>query len=195
MNVIFDIGMVLIDFNFEDFVRKMFERDIAQKVIDAMWKSGDWGELDKGVLTDEQVLEMFISHAPECEKEIRTVFARLGECPRLREYAIPLIKDLKAKGHRVYYLSNYFSYLYHAAPWALEFIEFTDGGVFSFFENVTKPDKRIYRLLCRRFSLDPADCVFIDDTLRNVEAARELGMRGIHFTGQTPRQLKAEICR
>lgn len=193
MNVIFDIGMVLIDFEFEKFVRSILDEQTADKVIAAMWKSGDWCELDKGVLTDEQVLQRFISHAPDCEKQIRLVFARLGECPKLRSFAIPLIEKLKAQGHKVFYLSNYFSFLIHAAPWALEFVPLTDGGIFSCFEKLTKPDPRIYELLCERYSLKPEDCVFIDDTLANTESAQKLGMKGIHFTRQSPDELFEQI--
>lgn len=193
MNVIFDIGMVLVYFYFEDFVRQLLDETAAEKVLDAMWRSGDWIELDTGALSDEQVLDMFISHAPEYEKQIRLVFARLGECPKMRDYAVPLIQKLKAKGHKVYYLSNYFTYLMHTAPWALEFIPLTDGGVFSCFEKITKPDPEIYLRLCKRYSLKPEECVFIDDTQKNVDAAQKLGMKGIHFTSQTGEQLFEQI--
>ncbi len=193
MNVIFDIGMVLVDFYFEDFVRQLLDETAAEKVLDAMWRSGDWIELDTGALSDEQVLDMFISHAPEYEKQIRLVFARLGECPKMRDYAVPLIQKLKANGHKVYYLSNYFTYLMHTAPWALEFIPLTDGGVFSCFEKITKPNPEIYLRLCKRYSLKPEECVFIDDTQKNVDAAQKLGMKGIHFTSQTGEQLFEQI--
>ena len=50
-------------------------------------------------------------------------------------------------------------------------------------ERVSKPEARIYRLLCERAGVKPEDCVFIDDGLHNVEGARSIGMDGIHFTG------------
>lgn len=193
MNVIFDIGMVLVDFYFEDFVRGMFDETTAENVLGAMWYSGDWVELDRGVLSDEQVLQLFASHAPEYEKQIRKVFSKLDDCVKLRESSIPLIEKLKAQGHKVYYLSNYFSYLIHSAPEALEFVPLTDGGIFSCFENITKPDPEIYLRLCRKYSLEPSQCVFIDDTVKNVEAARALGMKGIHFTQQPAEQLFEQI--
>ena len=112
MNIIFDIGKVLIDFDFEDHVGKLFDRETADAVIAATWHSPDWTELDRGVLSDEQVLRRFISNAPGYEREIREVFAKLGTIPKLRPTTIPMIKSLKAEGHKVYYLSNYFSYLF-----------------------------------------------------------------------------------
>ena len=49
-------------------------------------------------------------------------------------------------------------------------------------ERVSKPEAQIYQLLCERAGVEPSQCVFIDDGLHNVEAARSIGMDGIHFT-------------
>ena len=194
MNVIFDIGKVLIDFDFEGFARRILgDEEVSQNVIDAMWNSGDWNELDRGVLSDEEVLGRFIAHAPRYEREIRLVFSKIAQCPRKRESTIPIIQTLKGLGHGVYFLSNYFYFLLHSAPEALDFTEYMDGGIFSCTVKITKPDKRIYQLLCERYGLLPSECVFIDDTLKNVAAARSLGMRGIHYTGQDKDTLLKQI--
>ena len=50
-------------------------------------------------------------------------------------------------------------------------------------EGITKPDARIFELLCERASVAPGDCVFIDDGLHNVQGAQAVGMDGVHFTG------------
>ncbi len=50
-------------------------------------------------------------------------------------------------------------------------------------EGVTKPNARIYQILCERAGVAPGDCVFIDDGLHNVKGAQAVGMDGIHFTG------------
>lgn len=49
-------------------------------------------------------------------------------------------------------------------------------------EALIKPDARIFNLLCERAGVTPADCVFIDDSVINVEGARAAGMDAIHFT-------------
>lgn len=46
-----------------------------------------------------------------------------------------------------------------------------------------KPDPGIYRLTAERIGLAPTACAFVDDLERNVEAAREVGMFGVHHTG------------
>ena len=193
MNIIFDIGNVLIDFDWDSFVGGLFDEQTARAVSEATWHNPDWGELDRGVLSDEQVLKLFISKAPQYEREVREAFAKMGSCPRLRETTVPMIKQLRAEGHRVFYLSNYFEYLMHTAPWVLEFTEYTDGGVFSCKEHVTKPSAEIYRILCDRFAIDPKDSVFIDDSEKNIRGSEAFGIRGILYTGQTPEELRQEI--
>ena len=49
-------------------------------------------------------------------------------------------------------------------------------------EKMSKPEPGIYQLLCERADVAPEDCVFIDDGLRNVKGAMDVGMDGIHFT-------------
>ncbi|WP_460515259.1 HAD family hydrolase [Flindersiella endophytica] len=48
-------------------------------------------------------------------------------------------------------------------------------------EGVCKPDPRIYRIAAERAGADPARCLYVDDSERNVETARELGMRAVHY--------------
>lgn len=57
------------------------------------------------------------------------------------------------------------------------------GVLVSGAERLAKPDPAIFRLALERFDLDPAGCVFVDDSPANVEAATALGMTGLHFTG------------
>ena len=57
-----------------------------------------------------------------------------------------------------------------------------DGYVVSAMERLMKPDPAIYQLLCVRYDLDPAECVFVDDNLDNCIGAEAAGMRSFHFT-------------
>ena len=57
-----------------------------------------------------------------------------------------------------------------------------DGRVISFEVFQLKPDPEIYETLLKKYALDPAECVFIDDRAENIETARKLGMKGIVFT-------------
>ena len=193
MDIIFDIGKVLIDFDFDEFVRTIVPADRADIVAKAMFGNPDWIELDRGVLPVEEVLQRFIACAPEYEWDIRKVFSKLGDIPRLRPDTIPMIQDLKSRGHRVFYLSNYFEFLMHAAPQVLRFTRLTDGGIFSCHEKKVKPDRAIYDLLCSRYGIDKDNAVFIDDSPKNIRGAENAGIRGILYTGQNREELYREI--
>ncbi|WP_295155524.1 HAD family phosphatase [uncultured Ruminococcus sp.] len=193
MDIIFDIGKVLIDFDFQEFVERYVDAEKADRVTKAMWGNPEWVELDRGVLPVEEILQRFIAQAPDCEWEIRRVFSQLGNIPKLRPTTIPIIEELKKRGHRVFYLSNFFEFLLHAAPDALRFTRYTDGGIFSCHEKLVKPDPEIYELLCERYNISKDNCVFIDDSEKNIRGAENVGIRGILFTGQSPDELYEEI--
>ncbi|HBI53303.1 MAG TPA: HAD family phosphatase [Ruminococcaceae bacterium] len=193
MNVVFDIGAVLVHFDWDGFVGQMFDKPTADAVTRAMWHNPDWSEFDKALLTDEEILKKFIAKEPDCEKEIRLTFARLGSCPTRKAGAIPLIERLKSAGNKVYYLSNYFEYLMHVAPEVLDFIPHMDGGVFSCFVHEIKPDAAIFNILCQKYGFKPSDAVFIDDSAKNIEGAKACGFRTIHYTGQDFDSLYDEI--
>lgn len=54
---------------------------------------------------------------------------------------------------------------------------------YSFQVGVIKPEPSIFRHILFEGNLDPAETLFIDDTLMHVEAARDLGIRAYHLTG------------
>ena len=68
-----------------------------------------------------------------------------------------------------------------------------DVVVISHLVGLRKPERPIYELAAEKMGLAPADCVFVDDTRGNVQAARAVGMAAVHFTGE-PGQL-AEVER
>ena len=97
------------------------------------------------------------------------------------EYAIPWIRELKSKGYRVLYLSNFSEKAETDCAHALDFIPYMDGGILSYQEKIIKPMPEIYQLLIDRYSLVPEECVFMDDTPANLTGAEKFGIHTIHF--------------
>ena len=58
-----------------------------------------------------------------------------------------------------------------------------DGYCLSFRTHLNKPDPEAFQTLLNRYQIVPEEAVFIDDTAKNIEAAKKLGIRGIQFTG------------
>jgi putative hydrolase of the HAD superfamily len=61
----------------------------------------------------------------------------------------------------------------------------------SCFVRIRKPDEGIYRLALEVTQRRPEECLFIDDRALNLECARQIGMRTIHF--QTAAQLRQDL--
>ena len=91
-----------------------------------------------------------------------------------------IMQALKAKGYRLYLLSN--AATRQPIYWArAEASKLMDGALISAEVKLLKPDPRIYRTFLHKFALRPEECVFIDDTPINVEGALYENMAGIVF--------------
>jgi HAD superfamily hydrolase (TIGR01509 family) len=58
-----------------------------------------------------------------------------------------------------------------------------DVIVYSAEEGIQKPDPEIYRRALTRLDVMPTESIYIDDSPTKVEAANQLGMHGLVFTG------------
>lgn len=180
--IIFDIGNVLMKFDYMPYVKRLLGDDEAvYRVNGAIWRSGYWNELDRGGDVTE-LLSLMLAADPEYQEEIRLTFENVGQCMFRMEYAIPWIQALKARGYQVLFLSNYSRYIMDAKPEVLDFLPYMDGGVFSCDVRLVKPDPAIYQTICEKYALVPGECVFLDDNAANVQAARAFGINAILFT-------------
>lgn len=186
-NVIFDIGGVLVGLDWKGYIRKFgFSPEKESAITKALIGGPVWKELDRGVLTMEELLECFMALSPEeYRDDVREVFLKSGAFILKRAYAKQWILTLKEYGYRTYYLSNYSAWMIGESKKALDFLPLLDGGVFSCEVKQIKPDEDIYQSLLTRYpDIVPEESVFLDDTLENIETARRLGFHTIHFRSQ-----------
>lgn len=188
-NIIFDIGNVLLGFDYRSFFQSFgYDEATVERLAKATAQSPDWNEFDRGVLSYEEVLQRFVANDPELEPVIFRTFENLNGILRRYEYAIPWIRELKDKGYKVYYLSNFFRKVEADCAETMDFMPYMDGGILSYREKVTKPEGAIYQLLLSRYGLKAEESVFLDDTEKNIVGARKEGIYGIVF------QNKAQAC-
>ena len=181
-NIVFDIGGVLADFNVNGFLSgKGFDAPMIKRLLKASVMTPYWGQFERGEITEEETLQGFATADPEIASELRVAFSSVEGMLTIRDYAIPLVKSLKAAGYGVFYLSNYSEKAYNECGESLAFMPYMDGGIVSFRVGKTKPDPAMYRQFLAEFELNATECVFIDDTPENVAAARELGFQGVEF--------------
>lgn len=191
-NIIFDIGNVLTDFRWEGFLRdKGFDDAMLARIANASVRSPLWNEFDRGEWTTEELMAAFIRQDPEIERELHLAYDDIKGMVTKRDYAIPWLLELKERGYGVYYLSNFSQKAYEDCQDALDFLPYMDGGILSYRDRLIKPAKEIYELLLSRYGLKAQECVFLDDTPINVEAAKKLGFEGIVF--RTKEQAEKEL--
>ena len=184
--VVFDIGHVLIGFDWKSYLNKLFagrlSADEIAVVAKATFGSEYWRRLNSGTMETQDAFCAMQTLAPGYELCVTEAMDSLDKCVERREYAIPWIEEMKARGLQVLFLSDYPEYLPDKASHAIDFISHMDGGVSSWEEKCTKPDEKIYRILLERYQLIPSECAFIDDKKENIETAHKLGMHAVKFT-------------
>jgi putative hydrolase of the HAD superfamily len=106
---------------------------------------------------------------------------------------IEYYNSLKQNGYDIYLCSNITRDTYDYIKEQFDIIQNAKGGVFSCFENISKPNVEIYYNLIKKYNLNIEESIFIDDTMKNVISANEIGLRAILFNDIY--QLKEEILK
>jgi 2-haloacid dehalogenase len=191
--VIFDLGGVLLDWNPRHLYRQLFAGDEAamedflRTVCNSAWNVRQ----DAGRPVAEGCALLKIDH-PDKGHLIDAYYARhLDMIPGPIEGTVEILAELRERGAKLYFLSNYSAETYPLALARFDFLAWFAGGIVSGEHGVIKPDPAIYRLLIERHGIDPHRAVFIDDVAANAAAARPFGIHGIHFTGADA--LRAEL--
>ena len=183
--VVFDLGNVLIDWNPRHLYRKLFGSDVAgMERFLADVCNGQWNEQQDAGRTWQEGIDAAIAQHPQHASLIRAFHERWAEMLGGPIHdSIAVLDELRTAGTRLLALTNWSSETFPIALERYEFLRWFEGIVVSGRERLIKPDPAIFRLLISRFRVDVERAVFIDDSPRNVEGARHVGLRALHFTG------------
>lgn len=192
-NIVFDVGMVLIDFHWDTSMRELGIPDEAIEHLGRnMFNHKLWKEMDRNVIPEAELIAAFKRMSPGYEDYIDLFLEHkaiaVDDFPQSAEW----LKELKDKGYMVYLLSNYPESFFLEHLKRFSFLPYTDGMVVSYECRCMKPEPRIYEILCERYNIKPEESVFLDDRIENVEAAQTLGFQGIHVTDV--RKAREELC-
>lgn len=181
--VILDIGKVLVEFDWESYIKKCgYSDEITEQLGKTIFRSSKWKERDRGDRTELEYQEMFIALAPQLEEEIKEIFKNIVDIVEVYPFATEWVKSLKDQGKKVYLLSNYSKKSFEHDISKFEFLKHVDGGVISYEVQHVKPEKEIYQILLEKYNIKPSEAVFLDDVEENINAAQELGINTIHVT-------------
>jgi 2-haloacid dehalogenase len=120
---------------------------------------------------------------PKYKKQIEMYYANHRNMIKgTFEESIKILNYLKINNYDCYVLSNWSAETFKGMIDDYPFLKKFDGLLISGEDKLIKPDLAIYQLAIKRFDLDPKKCVFIDDRLENIEAAKKLSFEVIHLT-------------
>ena len=94
-NVVFDVGKVLVDFDWQGLMDALgFSAEVCQKVADATVLSELWNEFDRSRMSDDEILDGFLAKAPDCKAEVLKFWDNMGNSIKQYGYAHRLIRSL-----------------------------------------------------------------------------------------------------
>ena len=193
--IFFDIGGVLIDIHPERTYQYL--SDSADVEVSMVKESFPWDahdQYERGIMNNEDWFITYKESLPQpcCLK--RSDFWNAWKLLLGEEKNTVNILEALNKQYSIWLLSN-------TNPKHIEdeiekrylFPSLVNGAVYSFDVGVRKPEKEIYEIAMQRANANPQECLFIDDLLENIQAAKQIGIEGIHFISSE--QLKQELVR
>ncbi len=176
---LFDIGNVLVHFDFAPALRKLSERadasvDEAQQRLRPLKDELESGRMDDADFLAQSMAAIgFRGSADEFAEIWSDIFSE-------NKLMTPLVEQLAQKAP-LYLLSNtsglHKDFVFRRFP---VFRHFT-GGVYSYEARSMKPDEPIFLEAIESLQLDPARTFYIDDLAPNIATAQRLGFQSHHY--------------
>ncbi len=198
-DVVFDLGGVVFQWKPLQLLQELFPQQVTSDAVAREWATqifqtfhpdADWALFDLGQIDPEPLAQRIAVRTGLAQADLLRLMH--GIPPHLQpiQGTVDLIHDLKAQGHRLYFLSNmpagYADHLLRVNRFFSQFEE----GIFSAHVQQIKPLPDIFATAQARWPLR-GQPVFIDDVQHNIDAAQQHGWQGIRF--ETPEQLRADL--
>jgi 2-haloacid dehalogenase len=183
--IIFDLGGVLIDWNPAYVFDKLIQDETKRKQFFEEICTSAWNEEQDAGRTIKEATELLVDQYPEWQEYIEAYYGRWEEMlgGPIHE-TVEIFRQLKESGrYKFYALTNWSAELFPIALKKYDFLHWFDGRLVSGEEKMRKPFPEFYQLLLDRFNIKKEEAIFIDDNLRNAEAAQQFGIETIRFTG------------
>ena len=184
-NIIFDMGNVLLDYEpLLACYRHTRDWVVAEKLNKAIFGTHDWCTLvDGGLMDDKEYAQLMRSkmETPQLGALAAAVLSDWWVDSMYQKSGMDaLVKELLDAAMPLYILSNV-GYNFYEFSYKIPSFERFSGVVLSCEEKLRKPDPELFRRMCERYSLNPAETLFVDDWAANIEGAQSIGMQGYCF--------------
>jgi len=191
--IIFDFGGVVVHWDPRRVYRRFLQTDEA---IDEFFREVGFqrwnADQDRGGRTWDEAVAELSRHFPHRHELIRAYhdFWEDSIAGPIEE-TVRIVGRLRDSGYRLVGLSNWSAEKFALTRQRYDLFNLFDEIIVSGEVQVMKPEREIFDLTLGRLGLSAGECLFIDDSARNVEAAAAIGFQTIHF--QSPSQLELEL--
>lgn len=189
---IFDLGKVLVDFDYSIAARKIAARCSKSpgNLHSFLGSSPLLGEYESGLLNREGFFYAIRDHIgytgdlAEFGAHFADIFAEIAPMTQLHT-------DLRQRGFKTYVFSNTNDLAIEHVRRNFPFFQNFDGYIFSYEVGAMKPQPKIYEAMETMSGKRGADLIYIDDRLENIVAGKERGWRAILH--ETPEKTRATV--
>jgi FMN phosphatase YigB (HAD superfamily) len=190
--VVFDLGKVLVDFDYAIAARRILPRSTtsADRLQRLIAESPLFADYETGLLTTEQFFAAvkaaigFRGDLAEFGHYFADIFTPISPMVSLHE-------EVRTRGLPTYILSNTNELSARHISRSFPFYRRFTGHVLSYEHRVMKPDSRLYEVLERLAGFNGMDLLYVDDRPENAEAGRQRGWQAI--VHETPEQTRAQF--
>lgn len=192
--IYFDLGNVLINFDHHRAARQMAE--VAGVPEQLVWKvvfeSDLHVEYERGAISTPEFYEAFCDRT-KSRPEYEALFLAASDIFELNESIVPLLHELRERGHRLGVLSNTNeSHWNFIASGRFPIIQdYFELYALSYELRAAKPDLACYQGAAKLAGVAPEEIFFTDDRLDNLEGALKAEFDAVHFIGADA--LRAEL--
>ena len=192
-NLIFDCSDTLLRFGGLDWLRDEVGEERALHIHRTMFLLPEWVQFDRGEIDAGTVKAKLCAALDEADRELGLrYFDTWYRKHRVIEGIPEVLSELKAKGYKLYILSDYpecFEYVWES----FELFDMFDGRAVSYELHARKREKTAFPLLMERYGLCAEECFFADDLYLNTDAATECGLTAHLFT--TTENLREDLTK
>jgi HAD superfamily hydrolase (TIGR01509 family) len=182
-NIVFDFGKVLVCYDYPSFLKTIFDDEEESRRFEETFCSEEFvRRCDLGKDSFIDLIKESQVNYPHWRRQLQEFYDRqldamTVEMPGMRD----LITRLKAKGYRLYGLTNWSDAVYDVIE-KFDILQMLDDRLISSEELLIKPDVAIYDRLCEKFGLVKEECLFTDDKQANIDGAKAAGLQAVLFT-------------
>ena len=177
--IVFDIAKVLLSFD-RDYAISYFYTGPDHNILKNKLFVG-WEDMDEDLISTKDYEEKIVKTLPSHLREIGSKILNNWEESMSPTMGITeLVSELKTKGYKLYVLSNMTRHFIER-DYKFPLLKMFDGIVYSAPIKTVKPRPEMYQYLFDTYSLNPKNCLFIDDRKENLVAATRFNMKTFLF--------------